>query len=107
MNKKAVLAILCVGFFMLLGFQDNLVAATTNQKFGEAAIQTKTEEIKSFVFGAPMILASVLAAVFSIFMAYAKSSFVPVLTVGGIILIATIMPQFISGVFNASGMLLP
>lgn len=107
MNKKAFLAILSVGFFMLMNYPENLTAATTSQKFGEAAMMASTEEIKSFVFGTPMILASILATAFAIFMAYAKSSFIPVLTVGGIVLIANIMPQFISGAFSASGMLLP
>lgn len=105
MSKMKVLvglAVAAAGFFAT----GDLCAATVDQ-FGAAEIMAEGNKLVSFFFGPCTYVAAVFGSIWGVIQAIMKSSIMPVLFFGGISLTVGFLPKLISGVFGASGMLLP
>lgn len=84
----------------------NVAYATTNDLVGQEFI-TQSANIHNFLFGRGMWIVAGFGAAIGLTFSLVQSSLKPLLVFGGIGLAAKLVPAFISGVFDVSGMLLP
>ena len=105
MDKRILITVAMVGIALLLLPSEDLLAQTTQQ--ADAALDSKINAIRSFVFGLPMKFVALLGAAYGMVKSIGASSPVPFITFAGIALGATLAPTFLDSVHNLSGMLLP
>jgi hypothetical protein len=104
MSRSVVLRLVAITFGVF--FAGDLCAATVDQ-FGAAEIMAEGNKLVGFFFGPCTYVAAVFGSIWGVIQAIMKSSVMPVLFFGGISLTVGFLPKLISGVFGASGMLLP
>lgn len=75
--------------------------------FGAQEMNQQANQIKGFLFGAPLKIAGILGGGYGLIQALLSSSPKPLIVYGGIGLACTLVPKFIDGVFSVQGMLLP
>jgi len=81
--------------------------AQTATDFASADFLDQSEKIQNFLFGPAMRIAGVLGGAYGLMQAILSSSLKPLVIYGGIGLAVNVIPKFIDGVFNVSGMLIP
>ncbi|MCH9625882.1 MAG: hypothetical protein S4CHLAM123_10670 [Chlamydiales bacterium] len=105
MHKKTFLACLAVGTVVALLPIESL-AQTTND-FASQDFMDQSDKIQQFLFGPAMRIAAVVGGGYGLIKAIIGSSLKPLVVYGGIGLSVGLLPKFIDGVFNVSGMLIP
>jgi len=103
--KRQTLISCCFVVALTVLMQDDLLAQTTSD-FASADFLDQSQKIQNFLFGPAMRIAGVLGGAYGLMQAILSSSLKPLVIYGGIGLAVNIVPKFIDGVFNVSGMLL-
>lgn len=105
MHKKALLVCLGAGvFFTLFPFD---AFAHTASEFASQDFLDQSSRIQNFLFGPAMRIAGVLGGAYGLMQAILSSSLKPLVVYGGIGLAVNLIPKFIDGVFNVTGMMIP
>lgn len=99
MNRKSILACVCMGLVLATLLPTDLLAETSD-KFGGAEITSKSHDIQKFLFGPPMRLAGVLGGAYGVLQAVLTSAMKPLIVYGGIGMAVNVVPKFIDGVFS-------
>lgn len=81
--------------------------AQTATEFASKEFLEQSTKIQGFLFGPAMRIAGVLGGAYGLMQAILNSSLKPLIVYGGIGLAVNLIPKFIDGIFNVSGMLLP
>lgn len=107
MQKKT--ALMCIALGAIIVFLPiEVLAQTTGQNgFASQDFLEQSNKIQSFLFGPAMRIAGVLGGAYGLMQAILNSSLKPLIIYGGIGLAVGLIPKFIDGVFNVSGMLIP
>jgi len=105
MQKKTLLTCLAIGATITLLPIDAL--AQTASEFASQDFLDQSSRIQSFLFGPAMRIAGVLGGAYGLMQAILSSSLKPLIVYGGIGLAVNLIPKFIDGVFNVTGMMIP
>ena len=109
MEKKTILTCVMLGVISVL-ISTEVFAQTAGQATAGFASQDfldQSSKIQSFLFGPAMRITGVLGGAYGLMQAILSSSLKPLVIYGGIGLAVNLIPKFIDGVFNVSGMLIP
>jgi hypothetical protein len=104
-QKKTILACIAIGAIIALMPLEAL--AQTASQFASQDFLDQSSHIQKFLFGPAMRIAGVLGGAYGLMQAIFSSSLKPLIIYGGIGLAVNLIPQFIDGIFNVSGMLIP
>jgi hypothetical protein len=102
--------VLTIGILLL---PDQVSATTTMpsnwNREAHGNLLTKVDEIKGFIFSTPVLIGAVFAFAMAIFHTFREGSAMPLLTVIGIIILASLAPMILDVLYpiNAQGMVLP
>lgn len=105
MRKKTILT--CIALGAVIAFVPAEALAQTASEFASKDFLEQSGKIQSFLFGPAMRIAGVLGGAYGLMQAILSSSLKPLIIYGGIGLAVNLVPKFIDGVFNVSGMLIP
>lgn len=108
MNKKTLLTCIAAGVIVTL-FPFDALAQTASESSGFASqdFLEQSSHIQNFLFGPAMRIAGVLGGAYGLMQAILSSSLKPLVVYGGIGLAVNLIPKFIDGVFNVTGMMIP
>lgn len=107
MQKKTILAYITVGTLIAFLPIEALAQTTGQNGFASQEFLEQSNKIQSFLFGPAMRIAGVLGGAYGLMQAILSSSLKPLIIYGGIGLAVGLIPKFIDGVFNVSGMMIP
>lgn len=99
MNKKMVLACVCVGI-AILAFTPVEILAGTSDQYGGRDIVEKADGILDYLFGPVLKLVAVFAGAISIYKTFSTGSPAPLTFFVGAGLIMGFIPLFINTVFS-------
>lgn len=105
MKKKIIIACLLTGAVIAL-FPSEALAQKTSEFASQEFIETSSD-VQTFLFGPVMRIVGIIGGAYGLYQAIMSSSLKPLLVFGGIGLAVNLIPKFIDGVFNVSGMLVP
>jgi hypothetical protein len=118
-NKSMILLLfgLMVGIIFL---PDVVLATTTSNGKGNGLpaawdadshnkLLTQAQELKNFIFSTPIVIGGIFAFAMAIYHAFREGSVMPLLTMIGIIILASLVPTILDILtpIHASGMVLP
>jgi hypothetical protein len=103
--KKTFLTCIAIGAAIYLLPAE--VFAQTASDFASQDFLAQSSKMQSFLFGPAMRIAGIVGGAWGLIQAILSSSLKPLLIFGGIGLSVGLIPKFIDGVFNVSGMLIP
>ena len=108
MEKRVVLAGICVGIAAAILLPGDVFAATVDatKTFDVEGIGDHTTKVKNFLQGYPIKMVGILGGAYGTAQSILSASIQPLIAYGGIGLTVNIVPKFIDAVF-VSGMLTP
>ena len=100
--KKSVLS---GAFLAVMALAPAVVMASTGNDFGAADFVEHSNKVQDFLFGPVLRLAGIAGGAYGLMQSITTSSVSPILMYGSVGVGANLMPKFINGVFDVSGML--
>jgi hypothetical protein len=103
MKKTLVYGVAAVAAILLIPTD---MFAQTTADFGSQDFVTQSDSIKNFLFGPAMRVVGIVGGAVGVINSVLSTSIKPLLVYGGIGLGINLVPKFIDGVFNVSGLLI-